>query len=94
MFWRLIFFLVGQAEPWDTPDPAWHVDVTSATVQALIARAEANEERERGAYVAWTYSRDRVVERRELSLESEDRKRARLLQASRDRHGSPLRMVV
>ena len=93
MFWRLIFWIVGTGHPLETIET---VDLDSHTVQALIARAEANEERERGGFVAWTYSRDRVVERRELACESAEQKAERLERAWADREGNKpnLRMVA
>lgn len=96
MFWAFLYWIVGTGDPW-YHDPAQVVDVTSQTVQALIARAEANEERERGGMVAWTYARDRVVERRELRLESEIERAARVARARRDRANAALeqmRMVI
>lgn len=36
MFWRALYHLAGIGEPWH-PDPAPFVDLTSPTVQALIA---------------------------------------------------------
>lgn len=97
MFWRLVFWLAGWgADPWHH-DPAMVVDLDSETVKALIAKAEANEERERGGMVAWTYSRDRVVERRELRIESTYQKAARLRKSANDKAreaARELRLVV
>lgn len=100
MFWRLLFWLVDNGDPW-YPDPTITVDLDSPTVRRLIARAIWNERRERGGMVAWTYSRDRVVERRELALESPEQKADRLVRARLDRGAAPtqdgepnLRLVV
>lgn len=88
-FWPWMYWFAGFGGPLE---PGVSVDITAPTVQALIARAGANEERERGGMVAWSYSRDRIVERRELRAESPELKAARLEQAFRDRHPK-LRMV-
>lgn len=85
MFWACVYYVVGIGEPWHPRDPTQYVDVTSEMVRLWIVRAEDNEERERGGHVAWTYSRDRVVERRELRLESQAQKDGRLWRARADK---------
>lgn len=91
---RLWLALVHVNDPWD----GGVVDVTRPAVRRMIARARVDERRERGAGVCWSYSRDRVVERRELGQETFEQKADRLTAAYRDRFpdrfaGFP-RMVV
>lgn len=68
--------------PWDRDQ---FVDLHHPAMQRAIARARLDRRREAGAGVRWTYSRDRVVERRELRIESEIEKAARVAKARRDR---------
>lgn len=79
-----LLYVIGATEPWDRPASQF-VDVTAPSIQMLILRAEANEAREIGSMICWSYSRDRVVERRELRLEPPDQKLDRLLKAAEDK---------
>jgi hypothetical protein len=90
-FWAVVFWLIGKGAPLECW-PGQFVDVSSPTVRRLIARALRNERRERASHIAWTYSRDRIVERRELALESAEQKAARLARAYKDRF--PLRWTA
>jgi hypothetical protein len=83
-FWGAVYWLCGIGQPLH-PDPAPFIDVSSPTVQALIAAAEAHDDRQFCSYVAWSYSRDRVVERRELECETPEYKNRRLMIAAFDR---------
>lgn len=80
--------LVYSNEPWN--DGA--LNVTSKGFRRMVARARLDERRERGAGICWTYSRDRVVERRELRCESAEQKRRRLTSAKQDKTG--LRLIA
>jgi hypothetical protein len=80
---RVWLGLIYSNEPWDDGV----VDVKTPAVRKMIARARLDDRRERGAMVCWSYSRDRVVERRELKVESDELKAARIKKAHRDRTG-------
>lgn len=65
MTWRqALGYLLGD-EPWEKPE----IDLKSEGLKAMIARAEADNEREAGAGVVPKFSRDPVVERRERKVE-------------------------
>lgn len=85
---RLWLAIAHVNEPWDP----MVLDLKSPAVRRMIARALWNERRERYGMVCWSYYRDRAAERRELKLESSEKKAARLVAAFKDRY--PLRMVV
>lgn len=84
MFWRLVYAL-SFGEPWSKQHGDTFVDLNRPTLRLLIAESIRRERRERGSMVCWSYSRDRVVERRELRCESPSLKTWRLLAASHDR---------
>src|SRR5262245_27924202 len=83
---RLWLELVAADRPWDQDV----VDLNHPTLKLLIEQAEAAAELEIGAMVCWSYSRDRVVERRELSCESAFKKYERLARAAKDRERASL----
>lgn len=91
-FWAWLYWFVGMGRPLNPLNPAMYVEVRTPSVRRLIAQSLRIERRERYGRVAWTYSRDRVVERRELRCESLELKAARLERAYRDRY--PLRNVA
>jgi hypothetical protein len=85
---RVFLALVHVNDPWD----GGVVDLKSPAVRRMIARAIWADRRElRGVRIVRRYSRDPVVERREMSLESPSEKSERLTKAHRDRY--PLRMA-
>lgn len=92
MFWEWMYWFSGLGQPLDPKNPSLHVDVERPTVRRLLAAGIRADRRERLGRVYWSYSRDRVVERRELRAESPELKAARLEQAFRDRY-QKLRMV-
>lgn len=92
MLRRALLSMLHANDPWDG-----ELDLSSPTLQLLIAKAEANEERERGSMICWSYFRDRVAERRELRTETEFQKRKRLIRARLDKINgrvSSMRLVV
>lgn len=96
-FWPLLYWFVGIGQEWYPHDPDQHVDLTRLSVQALIAESEVYDDRRFGSAVAWSYSRDRIVERRELRIESGELKAARLRRAADDKAreaARELRLVV
>lgn len=76
-------------DPWDR-----ELDLQSPALRLMIARAIRAERQERGSMICWSYSRDRVVERRELLCESEFQKGDRLHRARIDRESEALRDTV
>jgi hypothetical protein len=92
-FWRLIYWFSGIGEPWKPSDDNT-IDVNRPAVRTMIARARLEERRGRASIVCWTYSRDRVVERRELRCESAEQKQRRLMQARFDRAQAERRKIA
>lgn len=89
LVWRLWFSPI--AEPWDESLLARPF---SPAVRKMMARARLDNMRERGVMICWSYSRDRMVERRELKHESDELKSARLRKAQRDRAGRGMWLVA
>jgi hypothetical protein len=74
----------------DRWDREYALDLKSPALRRMLARAIRAERQERGSMICWSYSRDRVVERRELRCETDEQKRRRLVQAIADRFQTTL----
>jgi len=75
--------LAHTSDPWNRDRV---LDLESPGLRRMLARAIRAERQERGSMICWSYSRDRIVERRELRCESATHQAWRLTKAYRDRY--------